>query len=537
MANGLSSYDITKDMKDFEETKAGVKGLVDTGLTKLPRMFIQPADRLSDLAIKNTEYRVTSFVYKTSKDPRPEYKLFGTIVHSGFSPESGHYYAYIKDAIGRWYCCNDSSVSLSTLQKVLSEKVYILFFSRINQRPALASTASNGVSSHDCNGRETSKILKSALPPKGVQTKPYDVSAVSKVDKVPSSPRMKFNLSGNSISKRASITDNGITVYKNQSLGSNGERSTSTANGKSVYKNQSLKSNEERVPATDNGKIAYKNESCGSNGERTPANDNGKIADNNQLLGTNGERARATDTGKIPYKNQSTGLNGDAKDSVSLEKSEKSLLINRDCLNRDKSPAIVDGNSSHASLLSQVNDVKTETCEGIDTKDRLAARKVPNSSQASLLSRGNGGTGSVKIESCEGIGTKDRLPAGKVPDTSESEKSGLHGRSKVSVSKRKFLDSCILFAPDAQSQAEVEGLKEILKKETSSVLRSCGWLDEVYSFMLSRKKLCSDQVGTTPNSNEVKKLLITDAKSSFLSQIPASLRGDLVKRIQSFSKK
>lgn len=43
-----------------------------------------------------------------------------------------------------------------------------------------------------------------------------------------------------------------------------------------------------------------------------------------------------------------------------------------------------------------------------------------------------------------------------------------------------------------------------LKKETSSVLRSCGWLDEVYSFMLSRKKLCSDQVGTTPNSNEVK---------------------------------
>ncbi|XP_018502668.2 ubiquitin carboxyl-terminal hydrolase 25 [Pyrus x bretschneideri] len=480
---------------------------------------------------------LSGFVYKTSKDPRPEYKLFGTIVHSGFSPESGHYYAYIKDAIGRWYCCNDSSVSLSTLQKVLSEKVYILFFSRTNQRPALASTASNGVSSHDCNGRETSKILKSALPPKGVQTKPYDVSAVSKVDKVPSSPRMKFNLSGNSISKRASITDNGITVYKNQSLGSNGERSTSTANGKSVYKNQSLKSNEERVPATDNGKIAYKNESCGSNGERTPANDNGKIADNNQLLGTNGERARATDTGKIPYKNQSTGLNGDAKDSVSLEKSEKSLLINRDCLNRDKGTAIVDGNSSQASLLSQLNDVKTEACEGIDTKDRLAARKVPNSSQASLLSRGNGGTGSVKIESCEGIGTKDRLPAGKVPDTSESEKSGLHGRSKVSGSKRKFLDSCILFAPDAQSQAEVEGLKEILKKETSSVLRSCGWLDEVYSFMLSRKKLCSDQVGTTPNSNEVKKLLITDAKSSFLSQIPASLRGDLVKRIQSFSKK
>lgn len=30
------------------------------------------------------------------QDPHPEYNLFGTIVHSGFSPDSGHYYAYIK---------------------------------------------------------------------------------------------------------------------------------------------------------------------------------------------------------------------------------------------------------------------------------------------------------------------------------------------------------------------------------------------------------------------------------------------------------
>ena len=31
-----------------------------------------------------------------TQDPMPEYRLFGTIVHSGYSPESGHYYAYIK---------------------------------------------------------------------------------------------------------------------------------------------------------------------------------------------------------------------------------------------------------------------------------------------------------------------------------------------------------------------------------------------------------------------------------------------------------
>lgn len=34
------------------------------------------------------------------QDQQPEYNLFGTIVHSGFSPDSGHYYAYIKVFFG-----------------------------------------------------------------------------------------------------------------------------------------------------------------------------------------------------------------------------------------------------------------------------------------------------------------------------------------------------------------------------------------------------------------------------------------------------
>jgi hypothetical protein len=30
------------------------------------------------------------------QDSQPAYNLFGCIVHSGLSPESGHYYAYVK---------------------------------------------------------------------------------------------------------------------------------------------------------------------------------------------------------------------------------------------------------------------------------------------------------------------------------------------------------------------------------------------------------------------------------------------------------
>ncbi|KAH9329045.1 hypothetical protein KI387_001153, partial [Taxus chinensis] len=71
---------------------------------------------------------LTGHMSRDSQDPRPEYTLFGSIVHSGYSQDSGHYYAYVKDANARWYCCNDAHVSATTIQAVLSEKVYMLFF-------------------------------------------------------------------------------------------------------------------------------------------------------------------------------------------------------------------------------------------------------------------------------------------------------------------------------------------------------------------------------------------------------------------------
>ncbi|KAJ4969526.1 hypothetical protein NE237_016227 [Protea cynaroides] len=43
--SGRSSiYDRTKELKDFDETKAGVKGLVDSGVVKVPRIFYNTPD-------------------------------------------------------------------------------------------------------------------------------------------------------------------------------------------------------------------------------------------------------------------------------------------------------------------------------------------------------------------------------------------------------------------------------------------------------------------------------------------------------------
>ncbi|KAI3908007.1 hypothetical protein MKW98_003652 [Papaver atlanticum] len=52
----LASYDRKKDMKVFDDTKAGVKGVVDSGeLLKIPRIFVRPDDELAE---EEEEFRV-----------------------------------------------------------------------------------------------------------------------------------------------------------------------------------------------------------------------------------------------------------------------------------------------------------------------------------------------------------------------------------------------------------------------------------------------------------------------------------------------
>lgn len=135
--------------------------------------------------------------------------------------------------MGRWYCCNDAYVSLATLEEVLSEKVYILFFSRTKQRPASSSAClpPNEVKSQDCNGNGTSKRHVSDPPSKPSHLKPLveestwtNVSASPKVDKMRSGPRMKFNIAGNAGSRRVpALTNEKVEPCKNHLLEGNGE--------------------------------------------------------------------------------------------------------------------------------------------------------------------------------------------------------------------------------------------------------------------------------------------------------------------------
>lgn len=48
--SSLANYDRRKELEEFDNTKLGVKGLVDSGITQIPRIFHHPLDTLFHLS-------------------------------------------------------------------------------------------------------------------------------------------------------------------------------------------------------------------------------------------------------------------------------------------------------------------------------------------------------------------------------------------------------------------------------------------------------------------------------------------------------
>ena len=60
----------------------------------------------------------------------PSYSLYGIICHAGGGPNSGHYFAHVKAANGRWYEMNDDLVSPLHGTPIGMKNAYILFYMR-----------------------------------------------------------------------------------------------------------------------------------------------------------------------------------------------------------------------------------------------------------------------------------------------------------------------------------------------------------------------------------------------------------------------
>lgn len=58
------------------------------------------------------------------------YTLNAFCIHSGYSINSGHYYAVVQGRNDSWYECNDSHVRMISESEALSQEAYMLFYSR-----------------------------------------------------------------------------------------------------------------------------------------------------------------------------------------------------------------------------------------------------------------------------------------------------------------------------------------------------------------------------------------------------------------------
>lgn len=84
-----------------------------------------------------------------NKGPPVIYRLNAVLVHLGPTCNSGHYFCYVKNSNGYWYLMDDSRVSQVTLNQVLNQAAYVLFYIRqknpenANIKRPLETTAMN----------------------------------------------------------------------------------------------------------------------------------------------------------------------------------------------------------------------------------------------------------------------------------------------------------------------------------------------------------------------------------------------------------
>ncbi|EQC32072.1 hypothetical protein SDRG_10269 [Saprolegnia diclina VS20] len=116
---------------------------------------------------------------KCAEKKLARYKLTGVLVHSGMSPDCGHYYAFVKSPAGQWFEMNDESVRMVQLQTVLSQRAYMLFYTR--DTVPKAPTPEQPVAAAPSPTLTPTPVVDEAVPTKVVVDKDDDVTSEESV--------------------------------------------------------------------------------------------------------------------------------------------------------------------------------------------------------------------------------------------------------------------------------------------------------------------------------------------------------------------
>ncbi|CAA0808455.1 Ubiquitin carboxyl-terminal hydrolase 25 [Striga hermonthica] len=474
---------------------------------------------------------LSSHMCKESKDQYPEYGLFGTIVHSGFSPDSGHYYAYIKDATGRWFCCNDSYVSVSTLQEVLSEKVYMLFFSRTKQRSQARVDIVNGNKNHKSNGSAAYIKQKSGCPDNSTCTKL--ISSQQQETCSSTNGTDSFTRESNHPEKPVKTklpTSHSERNGHTDSLATNGHKATTPGRSELVETPASMNERVHNFSEGQNSVSSVVSKSSNTIEQLRPGSHvkpvNNKETSNHHGQ-TNNTMKFEVDQG-LPMVDGRLSDSGIGKKLLAAGNSQFIVRKKESSKENSYTEALITSGQMEKTGLPMIE--RNGMCQ--TSADIEITKKRPSL----CISNGEARHTAVDSERRISEGNGPRIITAPCKNLNGIQSDEVVGSDNSSM-KRKMGNglSCIFLARDDESSTEVEAFKELIAKEASVVLRSCGWSEEVQKFMHARKKMCREAGNAALDDRGMKNLLISQAKRNFIPKVPETLKATLIKRIKLFS--
>ncbi|CAH0519407.1 unnamed protein product [Peronospora belbahrii] len=110
---------------------------------------------------------------------RTKYELHAVLVHAGFSTDCGHYYAFVKGSSGQWYEMNDDSVRWVSIDTVLKQKAYMLFYSRVLPLSERLKLEGDEAHSKENNETKQSRVASKSMTKSVLATtKELDMNAI-----------------------------------------------------------------------------------------------------------------------------------------------------------------------------------------------------------------------------------------------------------------------------------------------------------------------------------------------------------------------
>jgi ubiquitin C-terminal hydrolase len=158
--NAFIRVEILSDGNEWkcDGCKKKVKARKQMTVYKAPNVLVLHLKRFSfgDMfgkITKTIEFGKELYLPCSGEDTKKvKYELSSMIVHHGSSVHGGHYVAFIKAPNGQWYEMNDSQVSGTSINKVLKQQAYVLFYTKV-------FTASN----YDSNIKHENKVESNLL--------------------------------------------------------------------------------------------------------------------------------------------------------------------------------------------------------------------------------------------------------------------------------------------------------------------------------------------------------------------------------------